>query len=113
MKLSLVTAFCLLLILFSNPQLNAQRKGGPRQGDSTIGNNGNITISGSVIDKESSNPLEFATISVYSLVDSTLVGGGITDTEGKFQITISSPKAYAVIEYISYNSITQLSLIHI
>lgn len=44
------------------------------------------TISGTVLDSASATPLEFATVSVYRLRDSALVGGIITNDKGQFKI---------------------------
>ncbi len=43
-------------------------------------------VSGIVREKESQNPLEFATITVRSVKDSSIVQGGVTDKKGKFKI---------------------------
>ena len=94
----------LLFTCFVTIELSGQRPGGQRPGG---GQGRALTLSGSVIDQETNAPLEFATISVYSLEDSTLVGGGITDLTGLFEVSITTPRAYAVVEYISYASITQ------
>ncbi len=44
-------------------------------------------LKGKVIDKSNNNPVEYATISIHSLRDSSIVTGGITDSKGQFQIT--------------------------
>ncbi|MFK7796167.1 MAG: TonB-dependent receptor [Aureispira sp.] len=44
------------------------------------------TLTGVVMDSISNEPLEFATVSVFSLKDSALVGGIITDVKGQFKI---------------------------
>lgn len=43
-------------------------------------------ISGKILDGQTDEAMEFATISVFRESDSTLVNGGITDTEGNFEI---------------------------
>ena len=48
---------------------------------------GQSPIKGKVID-ENSNPIEFATVSVFSLPDSMLIGGGITNSQGQFEIKL-------------------------
>ena len=46
-----------------------------------------VTITGIIIDAETQQPMEYANIAVYQSEDSTLVTGGITNPEGKFEIT--------------------------
>ncbi|WP_347839063.1 TonB-dependent receptor [uncultured Draconibacterium sp.] len=43
-------------------------------------------IIGKIVDKESTSPMEFANIAVYTLTDSTLITGGITNENGEFEI---------------------------
>lgn len=64
----------------------------------------NRTIKGKVIDKETKTPLEYATITFYSLTEKKIVDGTITDINGEFEIKISDDIYNIKIEYISYNS---------
>jgi outer membrane receptor protein involved in Fe transport len=57
------------------------------------------------MDGELNAPLEYATISVFSSRDSSLIGGGITDLEGKFNIESKPGQAYLKIDFISYKSV--------
>jgi len=43
-------------------------------------------IVGTIVDKNSETPMEFANIAVYTKTDSTLVTGGITNLNGEFEI---------------------------
>lgn len=63
-----------------------------------------ITIKGQVLDSDSSSPLEFATISIFSKRDDKVVAGGITDESGKFSFESKPGPLYAVIEFIAYES---------
>ena len=45
-----------------------------------------FTITGKVIDKENNQPLEYATITLKSNNRPNFIQGGITDSEGNFQI---------------------------
>ncbi len=64
-------------------------------------------IEGSVIDVDSGNPIEFATISIYNEVDSNLVTGSVSDLDGLFSVDIEqSGSFYAVVEYIGFSPIT-------
>lgn len=60
-------------------------------------------ISGVILDKESTNPLPFASVGVYSEKDS-LVGGGITDENGKFSIELPFGRFYSLIEFMGYEA---------
>lgn len=66
----------------------------------------NITISGKVIDKETNDPLEYATIAFFSKKDNKIVDGGITNANGQFSIKIAAGVYDVSIEYISYKKIT-------
>lgn len=61
-------------------------------------------IIGEVMDTETGAPLEYATVSLLQPGDSTLVGGGLTDHLGTFDISIA-PGSYLVkVQYVSYNT---------
>lgn len=62
------------------------------------------TISGTVIDSTTKLPIEYATVVIQNLKDST-VTGGLTDEEGKFAIANIHPGGYSIeISYLGYNS---------
>ena len=63
-----------------------------------------IKVIGKVLDKSNGNPLEFATVSLFSSADSTLIGGGLTEMDGSFSIEVRPIKMYGVIEFLSYKS---------
>ncbi|NJB35491.1 TonB-dependent receptor domain-containing protein [Croceivirga sp. JEA036] len=68
--------------------------------------NKSITLTGTVIDKDSGQPLEFATIVVQSVENPNSVTGGITDLDGKFNVAIDPGNYHIKFEYISYKSVT-------
>lgn len=57
---------------------------------------------GRVIDSETGKGLEYASVSLFSVRDSSLVTGGITDLEGKFSIDTKPGRFYVSIQFISY-----------
>lgn len=60
-------------------------------------------LSGTVFDKESGTALEYATIALFSLKDSSLLTGTITNTTGRFGLNeIPAGKYYARVEFIGY-----------
>ncbi len=91
----------ILFCLFAADTSYGQRGNRDRQGAPP-----EITIKGVIIDSESQAPLEFATISIYSRRDSSLVTGGLTDAAGAFEIKSRPGAMRAVVEYISYEPLT-------
>ena len=63
-------------------------------------------IKGKVIDVETDGPLEYATVSLFSSQDSTLVTGVITDAKGEFSLKTKPGKYYVVIQFMGYESKT-------
>tara|TARA_R110000850_G_scaffold94576_15_gene199332 strand:- start:1708 stop:4077 length:2370 start_codon:yes stop_codon:yes gene_type:complete len=59
------------------------------------------TLSGIILEDGSASPLPFASIGIYTTTDS-LVSGGLSDDNGKFQIDISIGKFYALVEFMGY-----------
>jgi outer membrane receptor protein involved in Fe transport len=63
------------------------------------------SISGKVIDSSTKHTIEYANIVVFSLKDSTMVTGGVTNSEGLFNLTIDRPGIFKVeIRFIGYDT---------
>lgn len=62
-------------------------------------------ITGKVEDFSNGVPLEFATVSIFTL-DSNLVTGGLVDSKGLFSIEVKPGKYYAIVQFISYQQQT-------
>ena len=95
-----ISAIVLLLLTISIT-VQAQRgnrSGGERQMPQ-------IKISGTIVDQDTKSPLEFATISIYSKRDSSLITGGLSEVDGTFEVQSRPGALYAVIEYISYEAV--------
>ena len=60
------------------------------------------SIQGKIIDKDTESPLEFATVTIYTTADSTLVAGGVTDLDGKFNIEVKNDSYWLKLEFIAY-----------
>ncbi|WP_026966460.1 outer membrane beta-barrel family protein [Algoriphagus terrigena] len=60
-------------------------------------------IRGTILDQSNSEPLPFSTIGVYTEKDS-LVGGGISDENGKYSVDLPFGKFYALIEFMGFES---------
>lgn len=63
-----------------------------------------VTITGNVIDKETGDPLEYATVSFFSKKKNKIVTGGITDQNGNFSIPVKAGVYDISIEYISFKT---------
>jgi len=66
-----------------------------------------LSFVGKIIDKNSRQPLEYATISLFTKDNNKLITGGVTATNGRFAIPVkSAPQLlYAKIEFIGYQTI--------
>jgi len=63
-----------------------------------------VNITGIVIDKESGEPLEYATLVLQSIRNPDRVTGGITNAEGKFNVETFPGRYNVRIEFISYKT---------
>lgn len=91
------TAFLLFYMVLLNGQPSSQWKG-----DSDLNP---PSISGVVIDGETKRPLEFAAVTLFSEVDSSIVTGAISQLDGAFKVETKFGKYYLQIDYISYQSV--------
>lgn len=65
------------------------------------------TISGVVLDKSSNVPMEYTSIALYNLKDSSLVTGTVTDQSGVFQLTdLPFGRYYLELHFVGYNKTT-------
>lgn len=83
-----------LLLLFITVASFAQQRPEPKK----------IKISGKVIDKMSSQPLEYATIVFENVRRPEMISGGITDAKGEFDIEINAGTYNIRIEFISFKT---------
>jgi outer membrane receptor protein involved in Fe transport len=64
-----------------------------------------ITLNGAIINEADGNPVEYASVALYSLPDSNLVDGTVTDSLGYFVLKNCSPdSAYLKIGFIGYEN---------
>jgi ferric enterobactin receptor len=95
-KLNTVFRMVIIMLLLLNfGMLGAQKTEGA-----------NFRLTGKVIEKSSGGDLEFATVSVFSKKDSTLIGGTLTENDGSFVVEVRTAAIYAVVEFLSYQSVT-------
>jgi len=64
-----------------------------------------VKVTGKVIEKSSSQPLEYATIVFQSVRNPDVVTGGITDQKGEFDIEINEGTYNIRVEFISFKTI--------
>ena len=64
-----------------------------------------IMLTGKVVDNDTKQPLEYATIVIKSL-DGKIITGGITDTKGEFSIQVAKGVYDISIEFISFKTKT-------
>jgi outer membrane receptor protein involved in Fe transport len=64
----------------------------------------NITLTGTVLDRDTGNPLEYATVVLQNASDPSKITGGMTDLEGKFSIDAPGGLYNIRVEYISYEN---------
>ena len=65
-----------------------------------------VTVTGKVIDKETSQPLEYATVAFFSKRQNKIVTGGITDANGNFSIAVPMGMYDVSVEFISFKTET-------
>ncbi|MEM6336562.1 MAG: carboxypeptidase regulatory-like domain-containing protein, partial [Bacteroidota bacterium] len=95
-----VTIFSVLLIFACVELADAQRS--RRSGG---GQMPQAEVSGRVVDGDAGTPIEYGTVAVWSVRDSTLAAGAVTDAEGKFTVDGLRPgRYYARISFIGYQT---------
>jgi hypothetical protein len=99
--------FKLFLILFSSSLFSQQTGGGNYQQFQNM----RFNVSGLVVDSETDEFLEYATITLKNKRNPDNIFGGITGEDGKFSIEVT-PGMYDVsIDYISFESYTNNNLL--
>ncbi|MEH6680034.1 MAG: TonB-dependent receptor [Sediminicola sp.] len=68
------------------------------------GNQEPIKITGTVLDSDTNQPLEYATLVLQSIENPDKVTGGLTDLDGKFNVEAAPGKYNIRVEYISYKT---------
>lgn len=63
-----------------------------------------IKITGTIIEKVSKQPLEYATITFFNTANPKIIGGGITNAKGEFDIALTPGNYTAKAEFISFKS---------
>lgn len=98
----LILCVTLLSFFISLHSAFSQRLGG----DQRQGERPKAIIKGKVIDGTTGQPLDYATITILSKRDSSLVTGGITDDKGLFTIETKMGKYFAQIDFLAFETKT-------
>ncbi|WP_335967281.1 outer membrane beta-barrel family protein [Galbibacter sp. PAP.153] len=88
--------FCFIAATLFSAFIHAQRPNAEKQ----------ITLTGTVIDSETGEPLEYATLVLQSIDNPEQVTGGVTDQTGTFSVEAPAGKYNVRVEYISYRPYT-------
>jgi outer membrane receptor protein involved in Fe transport len=102
-----ITTFLLLAVY--SIKLTAQTQ--PNQGQGKPGGGGGMggglgSISGMVVDKQTSQPVEYANLVLFRTKDSSMINGAITNQSGIFTIEkVPFGKYYMVVSFIGYSSL--------
>jgi outer membrane receptor protein involved in Fe transport len=100
--------FLLLSILSAGVHAGSHESAVPGTAASVRGTGASVptgNVSGVILDGITDNPVEFATIGIYSESDSSLITGSITDEKGKFRIEkLPHGDYYLDIRFIGYSN---------
>ena len=91
------TLTALIAVLFVSITYAQRPQGGARP---------EVTITGKVIDLETNQPLEYATVAFFSKQENKIITGGITDIEGNFSIPVQVGMYNISIEFIGFKTET-------
>ena len=65
-----------------------------------------VALRGIVSDSDTGKAIEYATVQLLAMPDSTLVSGVVTDKDGSFSLHLSRSGSYCVVaSFIGYNSL--------
>jgi len=92
--MNLITRITYLLLVIPTLTFSQQKEAGKK-----------ITISGKVIEKTTSQPLEYATVTVIGVNTNKPISGAVTDSKGEFKIEVNPGNFIMKYEYISFKTI--------
>ena len=102
-KITLLLAALFLSVTFSSTFA---------QGNQSRTADGKTKIVGLILDQNTQLPMEFATISILSAIDSSIITGGLSELDGTFELMVPAGEYIIKTEFISYKSyINQLLVI--
>lgn len=100
-------SFTLIFALFTLFNVLGAQTNGNRQGKRGNGKGQRpmLKVFGKIVDTDTEAPLEFATVTLFSLRDSAMVAGSISNEKGAFVIETRPGRFFAKVEFISYESL--------
>ena len=70
----------------------------------TLTSYGQYSVSGRVVDNTEQQPVEYASVGLYNLSDSSLVNGAVSQPEGSFTVSdVPSGTYYLVVQFMGYD----------
>ena len=84
-------SYCTLIVCFLFTHLLAQNS---------------YQLVGQVVEKESNTPLEYATVSAYQAIDSSLIAGTISDLEGYFELEVLGDSIFLEVQFLGFEVFT-------
>jgi len=67
-------------------------------------NSQEFKITGTILESENKEPLEYATVTLLNIKDNSIVTGGLTDNNGNYVISVNKGIYNLMVEYISYKN---------
>ena len=100
MKLSYSIFYIFIIIALNSYSLFAQKSEQRNRMDNIPKGKG--LIIGKVIETNNNSPLQFASISILTLPENTIITGGMTNEEGKFKIEAPYGKYYVLVDFMGF-----------
>lgn len=63
-----------------------------------------VTVKGRVTDKQSGEPLGYASVRLFKTAEDQFINGNITDDKGNFAVEVPAGRYYALIEFMGYEA---------
>ena len=67
--------------------------------------NTSVKVTGRVVDLNSSEPLDFATVAIIKKGETAVLAGGITDSQGMFTIKSPTEDFFVEVSFLGYNKL--------
>ncbi|MDA9773472.1 TonB-dependent receptor [Saprospiraceae bacterium] len=93
---------CLILLLTVSAMYSQERGKRGGRGGGQDGPRPKVKLEGRILDANTGEGLEFATISIYSKRDSSVLGGGLSGIGGAFSVESTIGRMFAEIEFIGF-----------